>query len=182
MDSKGIIHRDIKPANVMIDCYGNARLIDFGVGDDQKANWSNLVAGTVTCMSPEMLRDGYYNGYNNDVWSLGVLLFTMVTGYHPFDKDVGGHYRQRFNGNHYKTWLMSELVTSTIRVDYQVPYGVSLECKDLIEKCMTSIGTPRIKSDVILRHFWFKKCSNDSNMRSNGLVINMPFSPLNKFK
>ncbi|KYR00751.1 putative protein serine/threonine kinase [Tieghemostelium lacteum] len=180
--SKSIIHRDIKAGNVMIDIYGNAKLIDFGVGEENHANWSNMVAGTVTCMSPEMLRDGHYNGYNNDVWSLGVLLFTMVSGFHPFDKDVGGHYRARFNGNNYKTWLMSELVTSTINNNYQVPAGVSWECRDLIEKCMTSIGSPRIKSNVILTHLWFKKCSNDSNISPNGYVIKMPFSPLYKFK
>lgn len=82
--AQGIIHRDIKPENVMIGRDNEIKLIDFGLSKRSKDKTSHLttIAGTPYYMAPEVL-DGDYN-YKCDIWSLGVLLYVLVSGYLPF--------------------------------------------------------------------------------------------------
>ena len=79
--AQGIIHRDIKSENIMITDSGSVRLIDFGLSKASKKNLKTI-AGTPYYMAPEVL-DGNY-GQKADIWSLGVLLYTLVSGYLPF--------------------------------------------------------------------------------------------------
>jgi eukaryotic-like serine/threonine-protein kinase len=82
---QGIIHRDIKPSNVLIDVYGAARLTDFGVAirvsSEQK---KGEIVGSHAYIAPEFLR-GESAGVNADVFSLGMVLYTMLAGHVPID-------------------------------------------------------------------------------------------------
>ncbi|KAI7848814.1 kinase-like domain-containing protein, partial [Circinella umbellata] len=90
----GIIHRDIKDENVMIDGNLNIRLIDFGsaayIKTDSSnnkyntANTFNTFVGTVDYASPEVLTGNNYTGPPQDIWALGVLLYTIVHHSNPF--------------------------------------------------------------------------------------------------
>lgn len=83
-----ITHRDIKPSNILIDPDGHAKLVDFGLaaihGDDHLTKTGSLI-GTVSYMSPEQAR-GEDIDWRSDLFSLGIVLYEMVTGQTPFDR------------------------------------------------------------------------------------------------
>jgi len=85
----GIVHRDIKPSNILLDARGNPKLVDFGlatiVGTD-KLTKTGSTLGTVGYMSPEQA-EGKEVDQRSDLFSLGVVLYEMITGRRPFDRD-----------------------------------------------------------------------------------------------
>ena len=80
--AQGVIHRDIKPENIMITDNDEIRLIDFGLSKIQTGKSMEGIAGTPLYMAPELIQGSY--GGKVDLWSLGVLLYVLVSGMQPF--------------------------------------------------------------------------------------------------
>lgn len=86
--SKEIIHRDIKPQNVIISTEGKVKVTDFGIARAISSNTiSAEVMGSVHYASPEQARNGFVDG-RSDIYSLGIVMYEMVTGRVPFDGDT----------------------------------------------------------------------------------------------
>jgi len=86
----GVIHRDLKPANIMVDEDGNARIMDFGIARALKGRGmtgAGVMIGTPEYMSPEQV-EGKEVDPRSDIYSLGVILYEMVTGRTPFEGDT----------------------------------------------------------------------------------------------
>ena len=135
---KKIVHRDIKPANLMITGAGSKRLVtimDFGLAllaDRSKLTRLDETMGTVTYMSPEQTY-GMELDHRTDVWSLGVVIYEMVTGQRPFK----GHYDQA--------------VTYSITSEEPEPMtglrtGVPMELEWLVGKCLAKEADKRYQS------------------------------------
>ncbi|OGD20711.1 MAG: hypothetical protein A2W03_03055 [Candidatus Aminicenantes bacterium RBG_16_63_16] len=86
----GVIHRDLKPGNIMVDREGNARIMDFGIARSLKAKGitgAGMMIGTPEYMSPEQA-EGKEVDQRSDIYSLGVILFEMLTGRVPFEGET----------------------------------------------------------------------------------------------
>ena len=136
----GVAHRDLKPENLLIDYTGHIKISDFGLSHFVDAN--GLVetpCGSPCYASPECLSGRPYNGKKSDMWSLGVIVFAMVTGQLPWTKR---------NQN--------QLFNQIRKGDYKIPEFLSPTCRDLIARMLTVDCEQRINDDEALEHPWFE--------------------------
>jgi serine/threonine protein kinase/Flp pilus assembly protein TadD len=103
--TSGVIHRDLKPSNIMIDADGNARIMDFGIARSMEGKGitgAGVMIGTPEYMSPEQV-EGKEVDQRSDIYSLGIILYEMVTGKVPFEGDtpftVGVKHKSEFPQN-----------------------------------------------------------------------------------
>ena len=86
----GVVHRDLKPQNIMLDKKGNARIMDFGIARSLKGKGvttEGMIIGTPNYMSPEQVEAAKVD-QRSDIYSLGVILYEMMTGTVPFDGET----------------------------------------------------------------------------------------------
>ena len=138
-----IVHRDIKPENILFSVPGDfnaLKLIDFGLSIQKNAKNDNRRVGTPYYMSPEMIHGNFV--YESDMWSIGVILFVMVTGKQPFRAhDKEGVFEKILNAKYDKKALEKS--------------KCSPELKDLIKKTLVKDYKKRISIDSALKHKWF---------------------------
>ncbi|XP_006998065.3 putative sperm motility kinase W [Peromyscus maniculatus bairdii] len=128
LHQKRIAHRDIKLENILIDRAGNVKLCDFGMAR-QLAEGQMLeeFCGTLFYLAPEILARKPYDGLAGDMWSLGVLLYVLVTGQFPYEETTSeGMYK----------------VINTTK--YPIPYHLSKPCIILIEQLLMVPNQHRI--------------------------------------
>ncbi|KAH9950746.1 hypothetical protein B0H21DRAFT_802279 [Amylocystis lapponica] len=136
---KGIVHRDLKLENVLLDERCRVKLGDFGFTREfERGNLLETFCGTTGYASPEMLLAQKYLGPEVDVWSLGVILYTLLTGTLPFDDD--------------DERVMKEKV---ILGEFEDPEWLSEEVRDLIKNVIQVDPAKRLTIAQILAHPWF---------------------------
>jgi carbon catabolite-derepressing protein kinase len=96
--NNGVAHRDLKPENLLLDGNYNLRVADWGLSavmDDIDAAMLRTQCGTRAYMAPELLRREPYKGQPADMWSAGVVLFIMLSGFPPFETASAGDWYVR---------------------------------------------------------------------------------------
>ncbi|XP_058423878.1 serine/threonine-protein kinase MARK2-like [Diceros bicornis minor] len=134
---RGIVHRDLKPENILLDDDLNIKLTDFGLSTMFLGRKLTSCCGTLSYVAPEILRGLEYDGPAVDVWSLGVVLYVMVTGCLPFPGEDIGTVKRR---------------VLTRRV--HLPLFLSDECRNLLRKLLTVEPSERATLKDILNDPW----------------------------
>ncbi|EIM83718.1 Pkinase-domain-containing protein [Stereum hirsutum FP-91666 SS1] len=151
---KGIVHRDLKLENVLLDERCRVKLGDFGFTREfDKGAYMETFCGTTGYASPEMLEGKKYLGPEVDVWSLGVILYCLLTGTLPFDDDDEGIMRNK-----------------VIIGEFEDPEWLSEEFRDLIKNILQKDPSKRLTIPQILAHSWFT-----NHVPSSRVVSPIPF-------
>lgn len=120
--NKGIVHQDIKPQNIIISKEGKVKVTDFGIARAASSNTIHAdMMGSVHYISPEQARNGFVT-FSSDIYSLGIVMYEMVTGRVPFDGDT-------------TVAIAIQHIQSPITPPDQVVPGLPIAVSRIIEKC-----------------------------------------------
>ena len=149
LHSKEIVHRDLKPENFLFsrkNIESKLKLIDFGLAKSITSG-KKMTTKTGTCyyVSPEILA-GPYNE-KCDIWSLGVILFMMLSGYPPFDGDNDKD-------------ILESVKHRELQFDESVWDTISSEAKDLITHLLDRNPSSRYSAEEVLNHRWIREYLN----------------------
>lgn len=128
-----VVHRDIKDENVILDGEGNIKLIDFGNAAYIKSGPFDVFVGTIDYAAPEVLAGKPYGGKEQDVWALGILLYTIIYKENPF-------------------YSIDEIMDRDLRV----PFTISDESIDLIRRMLNRDVKERYDITQVPEHPWCK--------------------------
>ncbi|KIW48975.1 hypothetical protein, variant [Exophiala xenobiotica] len=130
-----VVHRDIKDENVVLDGEGRIKLIDFGSAAYIKNGPFDVFVGTIDYAAPEVLQGKSYGGKEQDVWALGILLYTIAYKENPF-------------------YNLDEILDHPLRAPY-LPF--SQECLDLIRKMLDRDVEKRITIEEVRDDVWLEE-------------------------
>ncbi|KAM4542282.1 MAP/microtubule affinity-regulating kinase 3a isoform 23-T24 [Odontesthes bonariensis] len=142
---KHIVHRDLKAENLLLDADMNIKIADFGFSNEfTMGNKLDTFCGSPPYAAPELFQGKKYDGPEVDVWSLGVILYTLVSGSLPFD------------GQNLK-----ELRERVLRGKYRIPFYMSTDCENLLKRFLVlnpaKRGTLEVREDAenqIMKDRW----------------------------
>ncbi|BGP27813.1 serine/threonine protein kinase [Rhodotorula toruloides] len=138
---EGVVHRDLKLENVLLDENVNVKIADLGFGREfEKGKWLETRVGTLGYMAPEVVAGSKYLGEQVDVWSLGVILYALVTGSLPFDDDDES--------------IMRQLI---LDCKYEMPDWLDEDASSLIRSILTRDPLLRPSLKQILAHPFFTR-------------------------
>ncbi|PKU83212.1 CBL-interacting serine/threonine-protein kinase 11-like [Dendrobium catenatum] len=154
--SHGVFHRDLKLENLLLDDRGDLKLSDFGLSaapDQMPADGLfHTLCGTPAYVAPEILAKKGYRAAVADIWSCGVVLFTLNAGYLPFnDTNLIAIYLKIYRG------------------DYQCPKWTSPDLKRLIGRLLDKNPDTRITIDEILRDPWVARGIDEKEWTAIGM-------------
>ena len=154
LHSRGIMHRDLKPENVVFDSADDllVRVIDFGTavvledeGEGGKVSSGGRI-GTWQYWAPEQLNKQEYD-FAVDMWSLGVLLYILLVGFHPFDPDGDGTEKE----------ILASMRAGRVDLFDQPEWGgVSSQAKGLVASMLTSDPKKRLQAAALVTHPWVR--------------------------
>ncbi|XP_032657295.1 serine/threonine-protein kinase MARK1 isoform X2 [Chelonoidis abingdonii] len=135
---KCIVHRDLKAENLLLDADMNIKIADFGFSNEfTMGNKLDTFCGSPPYAAPELFQGKKYDGPEVDVWSLGVILYTLVSGSLPFD------------GQNLK-----ELRERVLRGKYRIPFYMSTDCENLLKKLLVLNPIKRGSLEQIMKDRW----------------------------
>ncbi|KAE8220357.1 hypothetical protein CF319_g6103 [Tilletia indica] len=138
---RGIVHRDLKLENVLLDEMCNVKLGDFGFTREfERRKLMDTFCGTTGYAAPEMLAGKKYFGQEVDIWSLGIILYALLTGALPFDDDDEDIMRLKI-----------------LQGDFDIPEDLSDDARDLISSILKQNPVERPGIRAILSHPWFTR-------------------------
>ncbi|XP_060070581.1 serine/threonine-protein kinase MARK1-like isoform X11 [Ylistrum balloti] len=146
---KHIVHRDLKAENLLLDGDMNIKIADFGFSNEfVPGNKLDTFCGSPPYAAPELFQGKKYDGPEVDVWSLGVILYTLVSGSLPFD------------GQNLK-----ELRERVLRGKYRIPFYMSTDCENLLKKFLVLNPTKRASLENIMKDRWINMGYEDKELK-----------------
>uniref|UniRef100_A0A8D2KXF7 MAP/microtubule affinity-regulating kinase 3 n=1 Tax=Varanus komodoensis TaxID=61221 RepID=A0A8D2KXF7_VARKO len=135
---KNIVHRDLKAENLLLDADANIKIADFGFSNEfTLGSKLDTFCGSPPYAAPELFQGKKYDGPEVDIWSLGVILYTLVSGSLPFD------------GQNLK-----ELRERVLRGKYRVPFYMSTDCENILRRFLVLNPTKRCTLEQIMKDKW----------------------------